>query len=696
MTAKTLELHQTLHGYSDGHQLLSSSLRLTREQQWQMLVMSDLSGPSSRTGFDSYLTGYPLDAGGFYCLARTWLAPELPRPGCVWTHTILISETDVAQVQDFRSILSHFRRPSSNEDVQAYQAPIYDTFSTDQPYHADPSLGALLLCLLYDSPSRRVVLTSESSPLYDDLLLGVLSQQWPRLRRNFKFCTGALGIRDVDFDLAVAPPYALRQDTDAQKTMTVAASDAPVVAEQCQQDWVRIALNDLLKGSPQTALRRFLWKFGPDYSDGRSAFRPLCEIHLASSLSSDSVEQVLSAVAHFFPEADSSKRLKAEFFGIGGVFSHISSRGEYTVLRALVTHPAGASIPRGIASIEHRAAAFVKADDESAIQIATVASSIGGSRADEYLDGFAAGIGERPELLHRLSSSLIFDVFKRYPSLLTSPESWRGSIDHQLAVASYVASRHDLAEYSNRITRAVLAANAWASLASILAHFGHEAVVAILEWVDTMSEHPLSPPDPVFNALAERRSLVVDVIQQKPMGAGALRVVSGFLDPRADRVRALGTGLWVSVTNRDTHLASARAELHSRAFLLSLGLSLSGEGDVSLLRAGFSSIYDAARDELLDDETWSFLDPYLPWYLVTWDRCARLIRGAVRLFLERRWPATEFLSTFRSGEQFQRALGEADTSRRGSRYIKKICDLVSAGSLVVDQAHADILRQYCR
>src|SRR5437660_8372161 len=119
-----IELHQALHGYSDGHQLLASSLNLTREQQWQLLVMSDLSGPSFRAGFDSYLTGYPLAVGGLYCLARTWFAPELSRPGCVWTHTILISDTDVAQIPDFRFLLSHFRRPLSSRDLENYKVPI--------------------------------------------------------------------------------------------------------------------------------------------------------------------------------------------------------------------------------------------------------------------------------------------------------------------------------------------------------------------------------------------------------------------------------------------------------------------------------------------------------------------------------------------------------------------------------------------
>src|ERR1700721_2594328 len=108
MVENAIELHQTLHGYGDGHQLLSSSLQLTREQQWQLLVMSDLSGPSFRAGFDSYLTGYPLEAGRFYCLARTGFAPELSRPGCVWTHTILVSNTNAEGFKIFRLFFSIF------------------------------------------------------------------------------------------------------------------------------------------------------------------------------------------------------------------------------------------------------------------------------------------------------------------------------------------------------------------------------------------------------------------------------------------------------------------------------------------------------------------------------------------------------------------------------------------------------------
>jgi hypothetical protein len=188
------------------------------------------------------------------------------------------------------------------------------------------------------------------------------------------------------------------------------------------------------------------------------------------------------------------------------------------------------------------------------------------------------------------------------------------------------------------ITKAVLSANAWASLTSILTRFGNDAVSAILEWIDAMPESSMSIPQQILDLLSAQRHRLTEVIAQKQFGARALRVASAFLDPRADRVRALGTRTWVMLAGSGVNLTSTKAELRSKAFALSIGLSVSGDGDVRLVREGLSAVYNAARDEQLDDEMWSFVEPYLPWYVITWDRCVRLIRGVVRLFLERQWP----------------------------------------------------------
>ncbi len=693
MVENAIELHQALHGYGDGHQLLSSSLQLTREQQWQLLVMSDLSGPSFKGGFDSYLTGYPLEAGRFYCLARTWFAPELSRPGCVWTHTILISDTDVARIQDIRSILSYFRRPLSKDDIESYAEPITNIPSVNQPYHFDQSVSRALLYFLYSSPSSRVVLKSEGSRTYEELVLAVFNQQWPRLRRSFKFCTGALAIRDVNFDLAVVPKDARTANPDDKEAITISPTDVTLMTEG-SEDWVRIALDDLLKADLQTGLRRFLWKFGPDYNEGRSAFRPLCEIHLASSRSSENIEPVISAASHFFPQADSSKRLKAEFFGIKG--SLASSAGEAQVVRALVTHPAAASIPADVAAIEQRARTLVDSDEETAIQIAITATSLGGVRAQQFLDGFAAGVISKPEIFHTLSSPLTFELLKTHPELLTSAGLWKVPANQQLAIAAYVPSLPRATEYGKKITEAVIAANAWPAMPSLLAQYGYEAVAVILNWIDVGAQLPLSLPETLLSSITEQRQFLIEIIRQNTLGVAALRVVSTLLDPRAESVRGLGTKPWVRMLERNVHFASFKAELRSKAFALSLGLSLSDEAAaVQLVCEGFSTVYEAARNSHINDETWAFVEPYLPWYIVTWDRCARLIRGVVHLFLRRKWPPSEFASTFITAEQFQRALDEASRTRRGSRYVKGICEQARIGSLTIDKVQAEILARHC-
>ena len=95
VSSHRVPLQQTLHGYSEGHRLLASSIDLPTRDAKTVLMMSDASGPAATIGEEGYLTGYPLPESGHYALARTWAAPEMPRPGCVWTHTILIDFSDI-------------------------------------------------------------------------------------------------------------------------------------------------------------------------------------------------------------------------------------------------------------------------------------------------------------------------------------------------------------------------------------------------------------------------------------------------------------------------------------------------------------------------------------------------------------------------------------------------------------------------
>ena len=118
------EFHQALHGYSEGHRLLASSTSLAAIDTRTMLVLSDLSGPGASIGDEGYLTGYPLPDAGLYALARTWLATEMPRPGCVWTHTILIDFADLASLSSPAVLLRLFIKPDSLDNLFAFRKSV--------------------------------------------------------------------------------------------------------------------------------------------------------------------------------------------------------------------------------------------------------------------------------------------------------------------------------------------------------------------------------------------------------------------------------------------------------------------------------------------------------------------------------------------------------------------------------------------
>lgn len=243
-----------------------------------MLVMSDASGPGiAQTGV-SYLTGYPLQEAGLYALSKTWSAPEMPRPGCVWTHTLLIGFTDLAAL-DAPSLLTQlFQRPSLH-DLETFSGEL--TFdlnsSVQQPFSVNEAEWfAVLATALYEHPLEQIWARRTPDIDADDLVLRLWDQQWPRLRRSFKFCT--LTTRDrsqesIQFDLQLTP----LGETNARLRFasTIDGYEATTISDA---SW----LKDLVRDAEQphkTSLRQILRRLGVDILGGRDAMRPICELH---------------------------------------------------------------------------------------------------------------------------------------------------------------------------------------------------------------------------------------------------------------------------------------------------------------------------------------------------------------------------------------------------------------------------------
>ena len=91
----------------------------------KIATLSDWSEFVDKGEDRDYITAYPLLESPYYVIAKSWYADEMRRPGCVWTHSLLIKRNDLGKIIDYRQLLTLFKRPAvDKEDFLDYSKSI--------------------------------------------------------------------------------------------------------------------------------------------------------------------------------------------------------------------------------------------------------------------------------------------------------------------------------------------------------------------------------------------------------------------------------------------------------------------------------------------------------------------------------------------------------------------------------------------
>ena len=197
-------IHQQLHGYRKGHQLLSASLVLDAPDQDVVNRLSDLTG-RLRPGelFDPYLTAYPLPSRAYYVVARTFQDLEAPRSGCVLTRSLFVSMDAWVELMNLEWLLAMLIRVQKDEEALPRDKP---TAEGMPPKKVSDGRVVELVHALFLGDVRPIVVFD--APEADLIATRLLVALWPSLRSDFSLCTLALGPRRLgnrDFDLLFAP-----------------------------------------------------------------------------------------------------------------------------------------------------------------------------------------------------------------------------------------------------------------------------------------------------------------------------------------------------------------------------------------------------------------------------------------------------------------------------------------------------------
>ncbi|WP_374034308.1 hypothetical protein ACES2I_17435 [Bdellovibrio bacteriovorus] len=237
MTRDEISIDQTLHGYRHGHELLASSLELSSIDKRKMLYLSDVSGSEFTENFDGYLEGYPI-SGDSYVISRTWKATEMKRPGCVWTHSLIISKQDLNKINSFHDVGTLHRRPGSIEDSLFYRNKITTRLMEDGVPNTDFSSFALVSSFALNQDKQFIVPIRDRVESEKDIevLWQLLNGEQ---RYSLSFCCGYLSSSQPakdSFQLAFIPKTGKRFSWDKATAIYLDGANSLSSAQRLHSD----------------------------------------------------------------------------------------------------------------------------------------------------------------------------------------------------------------------------------------------------------------------------------------------------------------------------------------------------------------------------------------------------------------------------------------------------------------------------
>ena len=622
---------QALFGYREGHHLVASSFALAPRQRQFLANATDGSGPESSVGFEAPYTGLPVPETDYYALFCTWPAPEMPRPGCVWSHVLLLDRTDLARIPDLSILRSLFLRPAVPPDLSAYEKPlnlIASNAASGLGSPEDKHRAAYLLPALYGQAENGVVVLDEQSLPWEITVFGLWSQQWPRLRRTFAFSTGSLGDRrlaGVAFDLQVAPLSSQRLwGRGGPPTLVLDySSQSPPLPPP---PWVRTALEDLLRPDVN-GFRTFLRTYGTDVGALRAAFTPLAHLHRSFAIADTEPWMVtLRAIAAEFPAPDEAGTLK-----LASVSKPPSFSAEATLDRLVDSI--------SFLCVEDTAGAFARVDFDFATALADLwparREAVGAILTKLPLTevrwtALAKAVagrmsGDEVPWLWETHPELLVPFVRLNPVLATAPSVWRLPDRSQWGVVEALEASEVSQVLWRDITRAMLAAETMVAAREVTQRAGVAALDGALDWLVETPSAKFPPPlwREVLRPLAEER-LAHDALSPPVLAFCAAivpaTIAAGLPATRPD-LRTLAS------EPLDTLPASLR--LPTAFLLVTIGLQASAQDGAPLLARGFFPVYEALEGAVEPPEAWRLLQAHLPmlWFWEEWDRCLKLRRA---------------------------------------------------------------------
>lgn len=655
----TIKIHQTLHGYSNGHSLLASSLELDSEIKRVMLPISDMSGSAMISGFESYLTAYPLKNGNFYALAKTWYAAEMKRPGCVYTQTLLIDYSDLPKINDIYQLLSFFKRPSS-EKVK------FSDYEKSVKYNADDcgsknkdavllkekyesTIKALLLNLYSFSKNTLFLKNKQALEDFEVIFLLIWIQQWPRLRRNFSFCTGAIAPRTFGNELLDLQLVSPKLDAIFNLDNNVLICGPEANDKGIMPDWVNLAFENLF--NPSISLIRYFNFFGSDLAAKRSSFKVLSETYLYFYNNAPSLPECINFISNNFPAHKDARSLKNSIFGY-----------QKSQINEILPNYDEAAILYYFAIIENFTPFdynnldycnrfcnyFLDLSENSLILLKKILSNDINEEAVNSMSHLALELENSKDLKMIWKDEFLSYFFINLNTdFAYRKEFWLHNVKNHIEIIINLQELHGENIDWQKIIGILIEINSTID-PSVFKEYNHEIQYLLLDWINSNVDIKIG--ENWLKTLTAGSSLQW-FSKQKNFNTSVIEKLVYVFNPNSRQVINAGLTPWLNYIEK-LNDADKMLSLDVKSFLLALVFNSKEESGKKIFELTIETVYFALANDILNFYLWQNIQVHTKslGFFKDWDKCKKLLNAVADHYHKNRWDISYLLGNIKNKE----------------------------------------------
>lgn len=628
-----INIDQTLHGYSLGHNLIASSISLPINAKRVMRVMSDMSGTQMTEGFSEYFTAYPISEINKYAFAKTWYAPEMDREGCVWTQTLLIDFADIPNIRNIKGLTKLFNRPVlhklSDNNTQEYNSSLeYDIEDSRISNRSNHEYTKDILSSLYLNPDKAILLKYKNNLQLEDLIFLIWDQQWPRLRRNFSFCTGALlprKLEDKYLDLQIIPNDSKLSENENLKIIYKLED-----SRDTKEKWLEFTEKDLIL--PNSIFRKYLFAYGSDVPGNRSSFFPL--VYLYEELTSSGrlePKKILYFLNDHLKNVDNGRNIKGLFLNNKDqkLFNELELIYEISLLSDT------SSFDFDVNTIFLRFLKASKSQEEYLLWISNIIKKDFNWIGEFIVTEYARKVEGKDIVLLNSKYRDVLSIFvKIHPTISYQKQYWETLPNYQLENFKYISLISNQCKSLNwqSIINEMLSQDVSVdrklmikTIPNLPAH--------ILTWYDRFGDN--GKTSSWLEYVANDKKAVLDWLQSENIsGIHTIEYILRLLDPLSKEIINQGIDYWINVLDK-LKRTNATTSIYLKSFLMSLGMNYTDDRFILLLQFSFDDVYFTIINDNIDYYSWEILEPYTKRLNIfqDWDKGKKIRRAIVDKFL---------------------------------------------------------------